>query len=81
MLKELLAGFGQVGLLADPLHQRDVEAALELLHLMGDRGLREIELLRRSGDAAALDHFDKSPELIEVEAAHALIEPLAILAL
>ena len=70
VLDELLAGLGQIDALADALGQRHAEAALQLLHLMGDGGLGEVELFGRGGDAAALDHFDEGAKLIEVEAAH-----------
>ena len=42
---QFFAGFSQIGALADALDQRDLEAALQLLHLMRHRGLRQVELL------------------------------------
>ena len=45
-------------------------SVLQLMHLMRHRGLSEIELLRRRGEAAALNHFDERPELVETKAAH-----------
>jgi hypothetical protein len=72
MLDQFLAGLREVGALAEALYQRHLETPLELLHLMRHCGLREVQLFCRRGEAAALDHFDESPELIQVETAHAL---------
>jgi hypothetical protein len=44
---------------------------------MSDSRLREVEVLGGRRDAAALDHLDESPELIDVEASHRVITPLA----
>ena len=73
--EQLLAGLRQVGALAEALHQIHVETALELLHLMRYRRLRQIELFCRRGETAALDDLDEGPELIEIEASHGPIEP------
>jgi hypothetical protein len=72
---QLLTGLREVGALAEALHQIHVETPLEFLHLMRHRRLRQIELFCRGGETAALDDLDEGSQLIEVEAAHARIEP------
>jgi hypothetical protein len=65
----------EIGALAEALNQIHVETALELLHLMRYRGLRQIELFCRRGETPALDDLDEGPELVEIEASHRAIEP------
>ncbi len=46
-----LAGAGQRQAAMVPDKQRRVQIGLQLAHLLTDRGLRDIELLRRQGEA------------------------------
>ena len=41
MLDQLLPCLGQIGALAEPLHERDIQTALQFLDLMRDRRLRQ----------------------------------------
>ena len=59
-----------VRLLAHALDQPHAEAPLELADLQADGRLREVEPARRGREAAVLDHLEKRPQLVEVEAAH-----------
>ena len=46
------------------------EASFELANLQADRRLGQVETACRRREAAVLDHFEQSAQLIEVEAAH-----------
>ena len=60
-----------VCLLAQALDQAHLKTSFEFAYLQTDRRLRQVEAPRRGREAPALDHLEKSPQLIEIEAAHA----------
>ena len=60
-----------VCLLAQALDQPHLKTSLELANLETDRRLCQVEAPCRGGEAAALDHLEEGPQLIEIEAAHA----------
>jgi len=62
MFDQFLARLREIGALAEPLDQPDLEAFLKFVKLMRDCGLREIECLGCRREAAPLDHFDKGTE-------------------
>ena len=67
---KLAARHGGMGLPAETLDQPHAEAPLELADLQAHRRLRQVQPARRGGEAAVLDHLEKGPQLVEVEAAH-----------
>src|SRR5882724_5343824 len=67
-LDELAARHGRMRPLAQALDQPHAETALEFANLQADRRLRQVEPSRCRGEAALLDHLEKGPQLVEVEA-------------
>ena len=78
VLDQLAPGVGCVGALAHALDERGVEAILELADLQAHRGLGEVEPARRRREAAQLDDFHESAQLVEIEAAHSELSPFPI---
>ena len=47
------------------MQQLDAEVVLQLLDALGDRGLRQIEMLGRLADRAGIDHGGEITQLAE----------------
>jgi hypothetical protein len=78
VLDQLLPRFAQIGALAEPLHERDIQTTFQFLDLMRNRRLRQIQLFGSRGEVAMCDHLNKCPELIEIEAPHDNKYPLLL---
>ena len=62
-----------VRLLSETLDQLQTKSPFQFTYLQADRRLRQVEPTRRRGETAALDHFEKGPQLVEAEAPHSKI--------
>src|SRR5262249_50578081 len=64
--------------LADALDEFQPTAVLEFTNLLADRRLRQVQALRRLGEAAEFNDFDQRAKLIEIQVPHnkaSLYEP------
>ncbi|MNL81029.1 hypothetical protein D3C87_2080290 [compost metagenome] len=67
MTQELMAIMGDRKAARMPVEQFDAEVAFKLLDRLGDRGLRDREVLRRPRDRALLGDGDEILQLSEGE--------------
>ena len=70
MMKHLDPGRRHVDLLAELLEQRLTGVAFEKLDLRGDRGLREMQLMRRPREAQMPRHAFENLELAQCRILH-----------
>jgi hypothetical protein len=67
---ELLAGRRELDAAPGLLHQRHAHRLLELAQLHRDRGLRDVQRLRRRRDAGVARHFGEGVELAQGVSTH-----------
>jgi hypothetical protein len=58
------------------LEQLHAQIALQIAHLLADRGLRDMQRLARTRDVAALHYFDEIPSLPQIHACRSLLHPI-----
>jgi hypothetical protein len=62
-----------VCLLSETFYQFQTKSSFQFTYLQADRRLRQVEPTRGRRKTAALDHFEKGPQLVQAEAPHSKI--------